>query len=112
MHYLHIFNTCYVTDVVTNETMTYLTRDFSIELKEICPFPKSLYELTITTKKDQASILDDLTTPEGNDKFICDCVLEKETENELVLSGYVPGNSYYKIVINKSYLNKKNCLQI
>lgn len=93
-----------MTNIPKNKTTTYYTKDYSIKLKEIRPFPDSLYRLTITTKHEQPSILDNIQTPAGSHVFICDCVLVKETENDLLLYGYVADNLYYKIVINKSFL--------
>ena len=103
MHYLHIFNVCNVTNIHKNKTTTYHTKDYAIKLKEICPFPDTLYRLTITAKTEQPSILDNISTPAGSNVFICDCVLDKETENSLVLYGYVADNLYYKIVITKEF---------
>lgn len=104
MHFLHIYNTCYVTNIPKNKTTTYYTKDYSIKLKEIRPFPDALYRLTITAKTEQPSVLDNIPTPAGSNVFICDCVLDKETENDLVMYGYVADNLYYKIVINKSFI--------
>ena len=104
MHFLHIYNTCYVTNIPKNKTTTYYTKDYSIKLKEIRPFPDSLFRLTITAKTEQPSILDNISTPAGSNVFICDCVLDKETEKDLLLYGYIADNLYYKIVINKSFL--------
>lgn len=103
MHFLHIYNTCYVTNIPKNKTTTYYTKDYLIKLKEICPFPNALYRLTITTKTEQPSILDNIPTPAGSNVFICDCVLDKETEKDLLLYGYIADNLYFKIVINKSF---------
>lgn len=103
MHYLHIFNVCNVTNIHKNKTTTYHTKDYAIKLKEIRPFPDTLYRLTITAKTEQPSILDNITTPAGSNVFICDCVIGKETENDLLLYGYVADNLYYKIVITKEF---------
>lgn len=103
MHYLHIFNVCNVTNIHKNKTSTYHTKDYAIKLKEIRPFPDSLYRLTITTKNDQPSVLNNISTPAGSNVFICDCVLGKETEKDLLLYGYVADNLYYKIVITKEF---------
>ena len=65
MHYLHIFNVCNVTNIHKNKTTTYHTNDYAIKLKEIRPFPDALYRLTITTKTEQTSILDNIQTPAG-----------------------------------------------
>ncbi len=104
MHFLHIYNTCYVTNIPKNKTTTYYTRDFAIKLKEIRSFPDILFRLTITAKTEQPSILDNISTSIGSNVFICDCVLDKETEKDLLLYGYIADNLYYKIVINKSFL--------
>ena len=104
MHFLHIFNTCYVTNIPKNKITTYYTKDYSIKLKEIRPFPDSLFRLTITAKTEQPSILDNISTSIGSNVFVCDCVLDKETEKDLLLYGYIADNLYYKIVINKSFL--------
>ena len=103
MHFLHIYNACYVTNIPKNKTTTYYTKDYAIKLKEIRPFPDTLYRLTITAKTEQSSVLDNISTPAGSNVFICDCVLDKETENSLVLYGYVTDNLYYKIVITKEF---------
>ena len=104
MHFLHIYNACYVTNIPKNKITAYFTKDYSIKLKEIRPFPDALYRLTIATKTERTSILDNIKTSAGSNVFICDCVLDKETENDLLLYGYVADNLYYKIVINKSFL--------
>ena len=103
MHFLHIYNACYVTNIPKNKTVTYLTKDYAIKLKEIRPFPDTLYRLTITAKTEQSSVLDNIQTPAGSNVFICDCVLDKETEKDLLLYGYVADNLYYKIVITKEF---------
>ena len=103
MHFLHIYNACYVTNIPKNKTTTYYTKDYAIKLKEIRPFPDTLYRLTITAKTEQSSILDNIQTPAGSNVFICDCVLDKETEKDLLLYGYVADNLYYKIVITKEF---------
>ena len=103
MHFLHIYNACYVTNIPKNKTTTYHTKDYAVKLKDIRPFPNALYRLTITTKTEQPSILDNIPTPAGSNVFICDCVLDRETEKDLLLYGYVADNLYYKIVITKEF---------
>ena len=101
MHYLHIFNVCNVTNIHKNKTITYHTKDYAIKLKEIRPFPDALYRLTITAKTEQPSVLDNIKTPAGSNVFLCDCVLDKETENifKKAIEIYnISMRSYFKIL--------------
>ena len=86
MHYLHIFNVCYVTDIVTKERKVYRTKDFDISLK---PLFNELYQLTIRTETTHV--------------LTCDCAIDRETETDLVLVGLLDHKPSLKIVMNKSF---------
>ena len=91
MHYLHIFNTCTVTDLNSGFEITYKTKDYSIKLALIKPFPNSLYRLLVTNKRDQETA------------FKCDCYPTAENNNLLCLCGYHDNKPVLKIVIYKEF---------
>lgn len=91
MHYLHIFNSCTVTDLNTGFKITYKTKDYAIKLALIKPFPNTLYRLLIRNKSDLETALK------------CDCFPTAENNNLVCLCGYLDNKPVLKIVIYKEF---------
>lgn len=91
MHYLHIFNSCTVTDLNTGFETTYKTKDYAIKLALIKPFPNTLYRLLIRNKRDLETALK------------CDCYPTAENNNLVCLCGYLENKPVLKIVITKEF---------
>lgn len=91
MHYLHIFNSCTVTNLNTGFTITYKTKDYAIKLALIKPFPNTLYRLLVRNKNDLETALK------------CDCYPTAENNNLVCLCGYQDNKPVLKIVIYKEF---------
>lgn len=104
MHFLHIFNTCTVTDLrYGGKEKNYYTKDYKIELNCIKKAPNALYRLNITTRHEMPSVLDNIPTRAGSKVFVCDGYITAENESVLCLCGVVADNPIYKIVMNKTF---------
>ena len=93
MHFLHIFNTCTVTDLTyKGEEKTYYTKDYSFRLTMIKHAPDALYHLVIARKGKDSCIV-----------FECDCFITAENYEVLRLCGLDGKTQRFSIVIQKTF---------
>ncbi len=104
MHFLHIFNTCTVTDLTyKGEEKTYYTKDYSIRLTMIKRAPDALYHLVIARKEKDSFTLGKAQTSTGRIVFECDCFITAENYEVLRLCGLDGKTQRFSIVIQKTF---------